>query len=89
MWLLYLLLCLVGALGYARYEPYLMDGDSVAFFDIADALRMHHWGLAVNAYWNPLYPALLAITQAVAHPSRWHELEAYALLNLLICLRPA
>lgn len=84
MWLLYLLLCLVGALGYARYEPYLMDGDSVAFFDIADALRMHHWGLAVNAYWNPLYPALLAITQAVAHPSRWHELEAYALLNLVL-----
>lgn len=84
MWLVYLLLCLVGAFGYARYDPYLMDGDSVSFFDIADALRQHHWGLAVNAYWNPLYPALLAITQVIAHPSRWHELEAYALLNLLI-----
>ena len=84
MWLLYLLLCLVAALGYARYDPYLMDGDSVSFFDIADALRQHHWGLAVNAYWNPLYPALLALTQVVAHPSRWHELQAYALLNLVI-----
>ena len=84
MWLFYLLLCLVGGLGYARYDPYLMDGDSVSFFDIADALRQHHWGQAVNAYWNPLYPALLALTQAVAHPSRWHELEAYALLNLVI-----
>ena len=84
MWLLYLVLCMLGALGYARYDPYLMDGDSVSFFDIADALRLHHWGLAVNAYWNPLYPALLATTQTVLHPSRWNELQAYALLNLLI-----
>jgi hypothetical protein len=84
LWLGYLLLCLVGAAGYARYDPYLMDGDSVSFFDIADALRLGHWGVAVNAYWNPLYPALLAVTQMLAQPSRWHELEAYAHLNLLI-----
>ncbi len=83
-WPGYLVLCLAGALGYARYLPYEMDGDSVSFMDIADALRTHHWGLAVNAYWNPLYPALLALVQIVAHPSRWNEVQAYALLNLVV-----
>ena len=84
LWLAFVLLCLLGALGYARYDPYLMDGDSVSFMDIADGLHAHHWAIALNSYWNPLYPALLALTQAVAHPSRLNELHAYALLNLLI-----
>ena len=84
LWLAFVLLCLLGALGYARYDLYLMDGDSVSFMDIADGLRVHHWSIALNCYWNPLYPALLAVTQSIAHPSRWNELHAYALLNVLI-----
>ncbi|GAC1355721.1 MAG: hypothetical protein NVSMB3_01220 [Acidobacteriaceae bacterium] len=84
MWWAFVLLCLLGGLGYARFGPYLMDGDSVSFMDIADGLRSLHPAIALNSYWNPLYPALLALAQAVAHPSRWTELHAYAYLNVLI-----
>lgn len=84
MWFAFVLLCLLGGLGYARFEPYLMDGDSVSFMDIADGLRSHHASIALNGYWNPLYPVLLAAAQAVAHPSRWNELQVYVYLNVLI-----
>ena len=84
MWWVYVLLCLVSGFAYARFDPYFMDGDSVSFLDIADGLRSHHASLAINSYWNPAYPALLAAVQAIVHPSRWHELEAYAYLNALI-----
>lgn len=84
MWFAFVLLCLLGGLGYARFDPYLMDGDSVSFMDIADGLRSHHAGIAVNAYWNPLYPALLAVAQTIARPTRWNELPAYTYLNVLI-----
>lgn len=68
------------------YQPYSVDGDGVAYMDIADLLRTHHWAGAVNGYWNPLYPAALALGQAVAHPSRWHELPVYRGVNFLIFL---
>ena len=84
MWLGFVLLCLLGGLGYARYDFYLMDGDSVSFMDIADGLRSHHLQTALNSYWNPGYPVLLAAAQVLAHPSRWHELQVYAYVNWLI-----
>ena len=84
LWLGYVLLCLLAGLGYARFDSYAMDGDGVSFFDIADALRTHHASLAINSYWNPLYPALLAVTQMLAHPSRLQELQVYAYLNVVI-----
>ncbi len=84
LWLSFVLLCLLGGLGYARFDSYLMDGDSVSFMDIADGLRLHHAAVALNSYWNPLYPTLLAITQAMTHTSRVNELHAYAYLNWAI-----
>jgi hypothetical protein len=84
MWFGYLLLCLGCGLGFARFDDYLMDGDSLSFMDIADGIRGGHFAAAVNGYWNPGYPALLAVAQIVAHPSRWDELHTYAHLNLLI-----
>jgi hypothetical protein len=70
----------------ARYQPYQMDGDSMAYMDIADLIRSHTWAGVVNGYWNPLYPAALAAGQAVFHPSRWSELGAYLWVNWAIFL---
>ena len=67
-----------------RYAPYGLDGDGMAYMDIADLIRAHHWAGVVNGYWNPLYPALLALFQRLFHTTRWNELHAYYVLNYFI-----
>lgn len=80
-----LLLVPVGWLA-TKYQPYLLDGDAVCYMDIADLLHAHRWAGAVNAYWHPLYPAVLAAAQIVFHPSRWTEIPAYYFANYGIFL---
>lgn len=77
-------LLLLAAVGYARYDVYMMDGDGTAFLDIAQDLNTHHAALAVNGYWNPGYPAVLAVAERVAHPSLWRELVVVRYANVLI-----
>jgi 4-amino-4-deoxy-L-arabinose transferase-like glycosyltransferase len=69
-----------------KYEPFLLDGDAVSYIDIADLLHAHRWAGAVNGYWHPLYPAVLAGAQIIFHPSRWSEIPAYYAANYGIFL---
>ncbi len=69
-----------------KFAPYALDGDGMAYMDDADLIRAHHWAGVVNAYWHPLYPALLALAQRVFHVTRWNELHAYYVLNYGIFL---
>jgi hypothetical protein len=69
-----------------KYEPYLLDGDAVSYMDIADLLHAHRWAGAVNGYWHPLYPAVLAFAQILFHPTRWNEIPAYYFANYAIFL---
>ncbi len=69
-----------------RYSPYALDGDGMAYMDIADLMRAHHWAGVVNGYWNPLYPACMALFQRLFHATRWNELHAYYVLNYGIFL---
>ena len=69
-----------------KYEPFLLDGDAVSYMDIADLLHAHHWAGAVNGYWHPLYPAVLAFAQILFHPTRWNEIPAYYAANYAIFL---
>ncbi len=80
----YALLVLAAALGYARFDPYLMDGDGVAFLDIAQYLRTGHAALAVNGYWNPAYPTVLALAETLTRPSLWRELVVVRYANVFI-----
>lgn len=82
----YALLLLVAAFGYARYDLYMMDGDGTAFMDIAQDLNTHHTALAINGYWNPGYPALLAVAERLTHPTLWHELAVVRYTNVLLFL---
>ncbi len=82
--LLYALLMLLCGVGYAKYDHYQLDGDAVAFMDIADAIHAHRWSLVINGYWNPAYAAALAAGQIVAHPSRWSELQTYYWVNYFV-----
>jgi hypothetical protein len=69
-----------------KYEPFLLDGDAVSYIDIADLLHAHRWAGAVNGYWHPLYPAVLAFAQILFHPTRWNEIPAYYFVNYAIFL---
>jgi hypothetical protein len=69
-----------------KFSPYALDGDGMAYMDVADLIRAHHWAGVINGYWNPLYPALLAIAQRIFHTTRANELHAYYVLNYLIFL---
>ena len=80
----YGVLVLAIALGYARYNPYAMDGDGTAFLDISQAMTDGHPGLAINGYWNPAYPAVLAEGRVIAHASTWNELAAARMTNVFV-----
>jgi hypothetical protein len=86
LWPIYCLLAVLATFGYALYDSYQIDGDAVAYMDIADLLRTHQWAGAVNAYWNPLYPAMLAMGQIVFHTTRYTELHAFYIVNFAIFL---
>ena len=81
--------CLIAALvtfGYALYDPYQLDGDAVSYMDIGDLIRGHQWAGVINGYWNPLYPALLAIGHVLFRATRFTELHAYYMVNFGIFL---
>ncbi len=82
----YLLLLVPAAWLAARYDRYAIDGDAVAYMDIADLLHAHRWSDAVNGYWHPFYPAMLWLGQMLFHPTRMTELRAYYAINFLLFL---
>jgi 4-amino-4-deoxy-L-arabinose transferase-like glycosyltransferase len=82
--LIYPLLLILCGIGYAKYDSYQLDGDAVAFMDIADAIHTHDFALAVNGYWNPAYAAALSVGETIAHSSRWNELQTFYWVNFWI-----
>jgi hypothetical protein len=86
LWPLYCFLAALVTFGYALYDPYQIDGDAVAYMDIADLIRAHNWLGIINGYWNPLYPALLALGHTIVHPTRYTELHVYYMVNFGIFL---
>ncbi len=69
-----------------KFSPYALDGDGMAYMDVADLIRTHHWAGVINGYWNPLYPWLLSVAQRVFHTTHFNEMRAYYILNFFIFL---
>jgi hypothetical protein len=86
LWPLYCFLAALVTFGHAHYDSYQTDGDAVGYMDIADLIRAHNWHGIIDGYWNPLYPAFLALGQTIFHPTRYTELHAYYLVNFGIFL---
>jgi len=82
----YCALAALATFGYALYDGYQIDGDAVAYMDIADNLRAQHWAGIVNGYWHPMYPAFLALGHTLFRASLATELRAYYLVNFGIFL---
>jgi len=81
--------CALAALvtfGYALYDGYQIDGDAVAYMDLGDLLRAHHWAGTINGYWHPMYPAFLALGHALFRATPATELRAYYFVNFGIFL---
>jgi hypothetical protein len=81
--------CALAALvtfGYAIYDGYQLDGDAVAYMDLGDLLRAHHWAGIVNGYWHPMYPAFLALGHTLSRATPATELRAYYFVNFGIFL---
>ncbi len=82
----YCVLAALATFGYALYDDYQIDGDAVAYMDIADNLRAHHWEGIINGYWHPMYPAFLALGHTIFRATLATELQAYYLVNFGIFL---
>ncbi len=82
----YCVLAALVAFGYALYDSYQIDGDAVAYMDIGDNLRAHHWAGIVNGYWHPMYPAFLSFGHILFRATLATELRAYYFVNLGIFL---
>ncbi|WP_353073027.1 hypothetical protein [Tunturiibacter gelidiferens] len=86
LWPIYCFLAALVTFGYALYDPYQIDGDAVSYMDIGDLIRAHNWHAVINGYWNPLYPAFLALGHTLFHSTRYTELHAYYMVNFGIFL---
>ncbi len=62
-WLIYFGM-FVCSLANALFGAYDSNADTVVYLDLSDAIRNHLWHTVVNAYWFPLYPALLTLGRA-------------------------
>lgn len=79
-------LALLSLIADGFFQPYAINGDVTAYFDIADQIQQHHWNWVVNGYWNPLYPALLWLARLLTRADVWHEMQAGRLLNVVTAL---
>jgi 4-amino-4-deoxy-L-arabinose transferase-like glycosyltransferase len=88
-WILYAAIAF-SSLVSALVGAYRTDADTVAYFDISDAIRNHNWHSAINAYWFPFYPGLLTIARGLFGFRVQYEFMAARLLdaqlNLLVVL---
>ena len=76
------LLALAGAQAWsARFYA---TPDGVSYMDISDAVLSGQWKELLNAYWSPLYPALIGLLRAVFRPSAYWEFGVAHLLNFLL-----
>jgi hypothetical protein len=63
-----------------------VGSDGVAYLDLAGLMRAHSWHAAVNGYWNPGYPLVLAAAGMVTRASLLGEYALAHWVNLALLL---
>lgn len=69
---------------FARLYRDAMNPDGISYLDLANNALTHGPHGLVNAYWSPLYPALIALWELVTRPSPDQEFASVHLLNAVI-----
>jgi hypothetical protein len=63
-----------------------MNPDGISYLNLSDLYARGNWSGAVNGYWSPLYPWLLAMTVRFVAPSAYWEAPVVHLVNFIIYL---
>lgn len=63
-----------------------INGDSISYMDMGDAIPTGNIGRLINPYWSPLYSALLGLVNAVCKPGPEWEFPAAHLVNFVCFL---
>ena len=84
-WLIYcgMVACSLANAFFGAYES---NADTVVYLDLSDAIKNHLWHSVVNAYWFPLYPALLTLGKACFGFRMQYELMAARLVDAALGL---
>ena len=84
-WLIYcgMVACSLANAFFGAYES---NADTVVYLDLSDAIKNHLWHSVVNAYWFPLYPALLTLGRACFGFRMQYELMAARLVDAALGL---
>src|SRR4051794_15972847 len=61
-----------------------MNPDGISYLDLSDRWMAGNFGGVVNAYWSPLYPALLAITRFILRPAPRLDFSAAHATNFVV-----
>ena len=79
-----IIVVLLFGLTRAWVERFSLNVDGVSYLDLSDAFLRRDWHNFLNAYWSPLYPALLGIGRLVGPSTKRWELPTAHLLNFVI-----
>jgi hypothetical protein len=81
-WALRVAIVVVGGLqGWA--ERHSISPDGVSYLNLSDGWVSGNVSAGINAYWSPLYPAVLGFVRAVIDPSPGNEATLLHVVNLL------
>src|SRR4051812_30354994 len=74
------------ALGISNILPvvFIMNPDGISYLNLTALYQSGHWGAAINGYWSPLYPLLLAATFEVIPASPFYESTVVHVLTFAI-----
>lgn len=81
----------LGAVGFGLLHSWMYlhdirDVDGVSYLDMGDAFLRGDWSTAVNAYWSPLYAAILGLVMAAVRPSPAWEYPVTQVVNFAVYL---
>ncbi len=79
--LCFLLATLIAVVVVALADAHTFKGDSIAYYDLSEAVRLHRWQACFNASWFPLYPALITLARALFHFNPQYDAAATRLVN--------
>jgi len=82
----WLLAIVLGLLHTWRAFYDLIDPDSISYLEMGEAFLRRDWQMAINAYWSPFYPWLLAVALAVLHPPLSWKFAVVPLVDFAVYL---
>ncbi len=82
------IVCWGGALLFGAIQAWsvrhTVDPDGLCYLDLASAFSQRGWSALINAFWSPLYPAILGAVFRALKPSRCADAPIAHILNFAV-----